>query len=177
MVVLMISFLIFETAVLMIIAIAAVLLSKIMSEQQPVDQAEVYPTSYWVSIITRQSILIIMNLFLLIVQNEVLNGAKDHMLRAIGHSAEVVIVLSCLAGVIIIPILQQAVRAENWLDEHEPADAGKHAKQSNQQKSNVGQTQQCQAIKPTAGLVVKSVAELLTLTNHDADSIQNRSKN
>lgn len=170
-------FLIFETAVLIIIAVVSLLVSKIMSEQQPVDQTKVYPVSYWIDMIARQVIFISLNIGMLLMMNGILSGVKDHLVQSMGHVTECIAVLMCLAGVLITPILQQAVRAENWLNEHEPVDTGKHAKQQTKHKSNVGQTQHHQAIKPTAGLIVKSVAELLTLTNHDADSIQNRSKN
>lgn len=170
-------FLIFETAVLMIVAVVAVLVSKIMSEEQPVDKAEVYPLSYWVDVIARQLVFVMMNVILFFIQNGILGSSKNHFVQHIGHISQIVIMNVCFIGVILIPIFKQAVRADSWLNDHEPADAGKHAKQSSQQKSNVGQSQHHQAIKPTAGLVVKSVAELLTLTNHDADSIQNRSKN
>lgn len=170
-------FLIFETSLLIIIAIVAVLVSKIMSEQQPVDKDEVYSLSYWVDVIIRQLVFVMMNVVLFFLQNGILGSSKDHFVQHIGHISQVVIMSVCFIGVILIPIFKQAVRAENWLNEHEPADAGKHAERSVNRKSNIGQVQQHQAIKPTPGLVVKSVAELLTLTDHDADKIQNRSKN
>lgn len=170
-------FLIFETSILIIIAIVAVLLSKIMSEEQPVDKDEVYSLSYWVDVIARQLVFVMMNVILFFIQNGILGSSKDRFVQHIGHISQIVIMSVCFIGVILIPIFKQAVRAENWLKEHEPADAGKHVKQSVQGKSNTSRTQHHQAIKPTPGLVVKSVAELLTLTNHDADDIQNRPKN
>lgn len=170
-------FLIFETAVLIIIAIVAVLVSKIMSEQQPVDKDEVYSLSYWVDVIICQLVFVMMNVVLFFIQNGITGNSKDRFVQNIGHISQVVIMSVCFIGVILIPIFKQAVRAENWLNEHEPADTGKHAEQSAKRKSNVGRTQRHQAIKPTPGLVVKSVTELLTLTNHDADKMQNQSKN
>lgn len=170
-------FLIFETSLLIIIAIVAVLVSKIMSEEQPVDKDEVYPLSYWVDVIIRQLVFVMMNVILFFIQNGILGSSKDRFVQNIGHISQIVIMSVCFIGVILIPIFKQAVRADNWLKEHEPADAGKHAERSVNHKSNAGRVQHHQAIKPTPGLIVKSVAELLTLTNKDADNMQNQSKN
>lgn len=171
------SFLIFETALLIIVGTVSVLVSKIMSEQQPVDKAEVYSTLYWVEVIITQLLFVTINTILFALQNGIVSSSKDQFMQYIGHFMQVGLIIVSFVGVILIPILKQSVRAEDWLEEHEPDDAGKHAEQSSQRKSNVGQTQHHQAVKPTPGLVVKSVVELLTLTNHDADKLQNRSKN
>lgn len=177
MVIMVNSFLIFETALLIIVGTVSVLVSKIMSEQQPVDKAEVYSTLYWVEVIISQLLFVTINTILFALQNGIVSSSKDQFMQYIGHFMQVGLIIVSFVGVILIPILKQSVRAEDWLEEHEPDDAGKHAEQSSQRKSNVGQTQHHQAVKPTPGLVVKSVAELLTLTNHDADKLQNRSKN